>query len=803
MRRILALALACAFCLHGLALARPFTIDDLLRTEQLGPVQMAPGGRWAIIQTFRHWDQAPRYDLDWWTLYGLGRLHKVDLRSGAVSPLLREASGSGYVAGPLSPSGRQMAVCRLTGHAWEVGVSDLATGAVHWLGLSPELPQWGREIAWRNDDELLVIAQSPNPIGHRLGFGWQGEARLKAAWAKMAAGQLSVTAIGSGRYRTLRRHASPKRLALVEVSTGRVRILASGDFFDLDLAPGGRTVAILGNGEDLQEDQGLKTTGSPLYRRRLLLADLDSGQSVEPYPACDIMQGLLSWSPKGDRLMIYARQGGDWTSGGFRIVDARTGRAAPVTMDDLEAVLTKNRNHGERAAAGWLGETPIVYARRAHGEGRADWYALSASGPRLLTAPLASPGPRLVAADAHGVTVSDGQALWRIGVEGKMSRLPEALGDILDVRPAPDAERLALAPPSPSDLVVRSNGAMRGFDTQGRSRLQLETGETPLAVGPGLAAAIVSVADAHGVERLLLRQPGHADRPLITLNRPLEAVDPPAVRAVHHKGPDGQVLTSWLFLPPGLRPDQRPPLVVAPYAGEENKTPPPDQALGSFRLYANAQVLAGAGYAVLIPSLPYAEGREPMDGLADQVLAVVDAAAAQAPVDAGRLAVWGHSYGGYTALALATQSPRFKAVIAGAPVSNLTSFYATLGPYDYSVPEGGLSVMGSAGWSESGQARMNGPPWSDPERYRRNSPIAFVDRIVAPVLLMMGDKDADVTQAEQMFTSLYRQDKDAVLLIYHGESHVVSNPANVRDEYARALAFLGEHIGPPAVLKPQ
>ncbi len=802
MRRSLALALACALCPCGVAVARPFTVDDLLRSEQRGSVQMAAAGRWAIIQTFRAWDQAARYDLDWWSLYGLGSLRKVDLRRGTVSPLLREAAGSGYIGGPLSPSGAQMAVCRLSGHAWEIGVVDLASGATRWLGLSPELPQWGREIAWRNDNELLVIAQAQSPVGHRLGFGWQGQARLTAAWAEMAAGRLSVTAIGSGRYRTVRPHASPRRLMLVEVSTGRARILASGDFFDFELAPDRRSVAVLGNGEDLQEADDLKSTGAVLYRRKLLLVDLDSGRSVDPCPACDILQGLLSWSPKGDRLLVYARHGGEGSSGGFQLVGARTGRAAPAAMDGLVPVLIKTRDNGERAAGGWLGATPILYARRAGGDGRADWYALSASGPRVLTASLGSPAPRLVAADAHSVTVSDGQSLWRIGLDGETRPLRAGLDDVLDVRPASDSERLALAPPSPSALVVRSDGIMSRFEGSARWRLPLQARETVLAADPGLATVIVSATDDHGVERLVLRRPGQADRTLITLNGRLEAVDPATVRAVRHKGPDGQLLTSWLYLPPGRRPDERPPLVVAPYPGEDNTAPPPDQALGFGRLQVNAQLLAGAGYAVLVPSLPYAKGREPMDKLADQVLAVVDAAAAQAPVDAARLAVWGHSYGGYAALALATQSRRFRAVVAGAPISDLTSFYATLGPYNYSVPEGGLSVMGSAGWSETGQARMNGPPWSDPERYRRNSPIAFVDRIVAPVMLLIGDQDADAAQAEQMFTSLYRLNKDAVLLIYHGESHIVTSPANVRDEYARAFAFLAQSIGPPAVLKP-
>jgi dipeptidyl aminopeptidase/acylaminoacyl peptidase len=107
-------------------------------------------------------------------------------------------------------------------------------------------------------------------------------------------------------------------------------------------------------------------------------------------------------------------------------------------------------------------------------------------------------------------------------------------------------------------------------------------------------------------------------------------------------------------------------------------------------------------------------------------------------------------------------------------------------------------VLAASGWAESGQARMGAPPWQTSALYRRNSPISYVDRIVAPVMLIYGDLDGDPKQPQELFTSLYRQNKDAVLLIYRGESHVVISPANVRDEYAKALAFLHDNIGPSA-----
>jgi dipeptidyl aminopeptidase/acylaminoacyl peptidase len=46
-----------------------------------------------------------------------------------------------------------------------------------------------------------------------------------------------------------------------------------------------------------------------------------------------------------------------------------------------------------------------------------------------------------------------------------------------------------------------------------------------------------------------------------------------------------------------------------------------------------------------------------------------------------------------------------------------------------------------------------------------------------------------------MFAALYRQNKDAVLVTYRGEGHVVIGPGNVRDQYRRLFDFLGQTIG--------
>jgi dipeptidyl aminopeptidase/acylaminoacyl peptidase len=52
-------------------------------------------------------------------------------------------------------------------------------------------------------------------------------------------------------------------------------------------------------------------------------------------------------------------------------------------------------------------------------------------------------------------------------------------------------------------------------------------------------------------------------------------------------------------------------------------------------------------------------------------------------------------------------------------------------------------------------------------------------------------------QGEEMFSALYRQGKDAKLLTFRGEGHVVLAPGNVRRLYAEGLKFLDDALGSP------
>ena len=127
------------------------------------------------------------------------------------------------------------------------------------------------------------------------------------------------------------------------------------------------------------------------------------------------------------------------------------------------------------------------------------------------------------------------------------------------------------------------------------------------------------------------------------------------------------------------------------------------------------------------------------------------------------IGVQGHSYGGYTVLALITQTEMFAAAVCSAGAVNLTSFY------------GALSNAGDTswlGWCESGQARLGGSLWESRDAYIENSSLFYLDRVTTPLLLLSGDADPGAfTQAGETFSALRRLGQRVELRNYRGEDH--------------------------------
>lgn len=786
--------------------ARPFIVDDLLHQESLGAVAVDPAGRWLVFEQRDRYDTARRYDNYLKTSETLGRLRVVDLAHPTASRrLLAEDPGPGLVMGAFSPSGARLAVYRIRARRWTLGVVTMGTGAVRWFDLTPQEPLRGRSLQWLSDTELLVIARPDRLPPSEFRTGWIASARLPALWNAAAAGRSARTILGSGTYAPLRDRWPARRLVLVDTVSGAHRDLARGAFIDAELSPDRRRVALLESGPDIQVHGDAPVrgpAGSETEATRLSILDLATGARRRPCPGCDALPQLLAWSPSGRALLIFARgEDGLWTTGHLLQVDAATGAATVVgaglrPQADLNPVVVR---------AGWLGEDPVIYARPEDAaDARADWFRLTPGDAINLTRTLAAPDKLVRAADATHLALFAGERLWRIDRDGRAEELDaRPAGPALHDSRASEGARLANSFPAAS-WVVLGQGA-------GRSIARLDAGglhpigrveatdAQPVAASWAFRAAVLRGVDRHGVERLTLLR-GAGPMTLATINPSFAGTDAPDVAAVHHRGARGEPLVSWLFTPPERADGRRPPLIVRPYLGDNHPAPPTDRYMEAGFLQ-NLRLLTGHGYAVLVPSLPNPpQGMtEPADHVADRILAIVQAAIDDPDLgkrfDADHMALLGWSFGGYTTMAAITQTDRFCAAVEMDGISDLIAYWAHLSIDRLVAPEDGYGGNWSAGGVEATQPALGMPPWRDPERYRRNSPLMAADKVHTPLLLIHGGQDPiPIAGSEAMFSALFRQSKDAILVTYWGANHSPTSPGDIRDVYARTFSFLDEHL---------
>lgn len=759
------IAAACLLAWGSPALPRAFCVDDLLSAEEFGQMGFTPDGAKLVFERQVPFEQSGPFEYDTYPPLRRSRIYVQDVGSAAPPRLLISAGAQeGHTAGPLSPDGRSMVVLRLKGRAWDLGVVDLGGGKVRWLAITPELAQLGRTIAWRSDHELVIAARADAPL--RLRSGWQARETLIARWAASAAGQAAISVTGAAPFAGGPSPPPSGALLHIDLRSGKQQRLASGDFYDLEVSPNGRFVAAMANLEALPPSPEPRLVATPNRRRNLVIADLSTGALSTgalstPCPDCDLAPHLIAWSPRSDEVLVQGRRKG--TLGLFRL---SAQGVTEVPLGGLELVIDRtSEGHAIPRAAWWRG-APIALMRPPGG--RADWYRLGAGAPENLTAALPGAPPlKLISLDEESLLLASQRGAWRVHQDGSVRA------------------QAGVVPMAPKGFSLSSRERHNPASSPGLSS-RAAPARNP---GAGAPSALAQLNPQGGLD-LVLSDP--TPRVVMSLNHQFAEIDFAAVHPISAQGPDGRSFEHYLLLPrsAGAKP---PRLIVVPYPGLDAYPPPRPYGGGTGRFPANAELMAAAGYAVLIPALPRAPGGEPAEGLAAQILAAVDLAAETVGgFDAERPVLWGQSFGGYTALMAATQSERFAAVIASAAPSDLASVRGVFDPHGEVRPQDGLSAY-TIGWSEAGQAGLRSSPWEQPDLYVRNSPVFQAGKIGAPVLLIHGDIDfVRLSQAQEMFTALARQGKDVTLITAYGEGHVVSSPGNARTVYQQAFEWLAE-----------
>jgi len=154
--------------------------------------------------------------------------------------------------------------------------------------------------------------------------------------------------------------------------------------------------------------------------------------------------------------------------------------------------------------------------------------------------------------------------------------------------------------------------------------------------------------------------------------------------------------------------------------------------------------------------------------------------ASQKEIDASRIGIMGQSYGGWVVLAAVTLQPElWKAAVNYYGIADFVTLLQKTGV-----------------WRSHHRAREYGFPGQHDELFSRISPIHHVDRVVAPVLILHGDRDPRVPMHEsnQFAEALEMRQKKVRYERFEYAGHGFVRPDHRRRVYAAVAEHFGEYL---------
>lgn len=232
------------------------------------------------------------------------------------------------------------------------------------------------------------------------------------------------------------------------------------------------------------------------------------------------------------------------------------------------------------------------------------------------------------------------------------------------------------------------------------------------------------------------------------------------------------------------------PLIVDPYSGWRNR-------------FLNIPVLGNysfvkEGFAVFFPDhrAPHtfparwfgeayvgeSKERDPVDVLTDDVMTGVNELVRRGIADPDRLFLYSSSNGASAINQLLTQTQAFRAAVSHGGVADW------LGYYQERRPLGDTTISDFLGGRQPEDALG---------LYHRISPVYHVDKIVTPLLLVIGEKDTRLRDTLKFYEALRKAGRPVSLITYPGEGHGITTPALAGQHVRKALEFFRSTLTSP------
>ena len=255
---------------------------------------------------------------------------------------------------------------------------------------------------------------------------------------------------------------------------------------------------------------------------------------------------------------------------------------------------------------------------------------------------------------------------------------------------------------------------------------------------------------------------------------------------VHYPSRDGKyTISAWAYMPYNIGRNDKYPAIVYIHGG------PASQQMNDFNPFI--QYILNQGYIVIAPNYRGSSGygetfkrANVMDmggGDLQDVLASADFIQKTGYVDPKKLIVMGRSYGGYMTMMAATRDPdKWAAAVAVVPFVNWFTEYQT---EDATLQASDKATMGD--------------PVKDKALWDDRSPINFIDKIKAPLILIAGGNDprCPKEEAQQVADAIKKNGGTVRLKIYDDEGHAFGRQEDVLDHFKRISDFLKVQVPSP------
>jgi dipeptidyl aminopeptidase/acylaminoacyl peptidase len=255
---------------------------------------------------------------------------------------------------------------------------------------------------------------------------------------------------------------------------------------------------------------------------------------------------------------------------------------------------------------------------------------------------------------------------------------------------------------------------------------------------------------------------------------------------LHYPSRDGKwTISALVYVPYNLPRQAVSPAIVYVHGG------PTSQTVNSFSRII--QYMVNQGYIVIAPNYRGSTGYgkefqqanlfDMGGGDLQDVLAAADWIKQTGYVDPKKLILMGGSYGGYMTMMGVTKAPDVWA--GGVPIVPFVNWFTEIENEDPVLQQSDLATMGD--------------PVKNKALFEDRSPINFIDRVKAPLLLLAGGHDprCPKTEAQQVVDAIKKRGGVVEYKVYENEGHGFARVENQIDAYKRVAEFLKAHV-PPA-----